>query len=105
MNIIAEPSFQIPEKLIAIYKKMEISPVGILNSYALNLISNKVQKYELENKYFEKKYLCSFHEFKNKIEGMKDDENFVWEDDLMDWEFAVENFELWQKTIKEIKNQ
>jgi hypothetical protein len=105
MNNIIEPAFQIPEKLIEVYKKMEISPLGILNNYALNQISNKLQKYELENKFFEKKYSCSFIEFKNKITAMKDKENFIWEDDLMDWEFAIENFELWQRTITEIKNQ
>jgi len=54
MNSIIESSFQIPEKLLGVYKKMEISPIGILNSYALDLISNKIQKYELENNLFEK---------------------------------------------------
>ena len=28
---------------------------------------------------------------------MEKEENFEWEDDLMDWEFAFENFRYWQK--------
>lgn len=28
---------------------------------------------------------------------MENEENFEWEDDLMDWEFAVENLSVWQR--------
>jgi len=36
---------------------------------------------------------------------MRNVENFEWEDDLMDWEFAVENLELWRKKVQEIDIQ
>jgi len=49
---------------------MEVSPVGLLKNYG-----------------------CAFEEFKHKVEGMKNEENFEWEDDLLDWGFAVENLE------------
>ena len=34
---------------------------------------------------------------------MEHEENFEWEDDLMDWEFAVENLTLWRKRLREIQ--
>ncbi|MEQ8168833.1 MAG: hypothetical protein ABRQ38_08030 [Candidatus Eremiobacterota bacterium] len=95
--------FQIPENLNNIYKLMEISPVGILRSYALNLIHGKISRYEVESRYFEKKYNCSFDEFKNRIESMEEEENFEWDDDFMDWKFAFENLLYWQKKLQELE--
>jgi hypothetical protein len=34
--------FEIPDKLKDIYRKIEVSPVGILRNYALNLIHSKI---------------------------------------------------------------
>ena len=39
----------------------------------------------------------NFREFEVRIENMENEENFEWEDDLMDWKFAVENLIYWQK--------
>jgi len=93
--------FEIPEKLRSLYKIMEVSPVGILKNYAMNLIYGKISKYEVENRTFEKKYRCSFEEFKKKIEYVEE-ENFEWEDDFMDWRFASENLLYWKKQMDEI---
>lgn len=98
-------NLEISGLLKSIYKEMEISPVGILRNYALNLVYSRAHKYEAENMHFEKKYGCKFSEFKQKIESMKNDENFEWEDDLMDWEFAVENLKYWQEKIQDIRNE
>ncbi|PIQ94176.1 MAG: hypothetical protein COY75_03815 [Nitrospirae bacterium CG_4_10_14_0_8_um_filter_41_23] len=95
--------FEIPDKLKNIYREMEISPAGLLKNYALNLVYGKIQKCEAENIFFEKKYGCTLREFKQKIKKMKNEENFEWEDDLMDWEFAVENVRYWQKKAQELK--
>lgn len=40
-----------------------------------------------------------------KVGSMEKEENFEWEDDLMDWEFAFENFRYWQKKAHEIKSE
>ena len=98
-------SFELPEKLKNIYTIMDVSPVGILRNYALNLIYGKVSKYEVEIRTFEKKYRCSFEEFKNKIELMDNEENFEWEDDFMDWQFASENLLYWKKKMDEIMSE
>ena len=96
--------FEIPEILTGIYKDMEVSPVGILKNYALSLIHNKLSKYEAENKFFEKKYSCSFEDFKNKIEAMEEEENFEWDDDFLDWKFAAENLICWKEKLQEVNS-
>lgn len=97
--------FDIPELLKGIYREMEISPIGLLKNYALNLICSKIHKYEAEDMHLNKKYNCSFEEFNRKIGHMKDKENFEWEDDLLDWEFAIENLEYWKRKAKEIQSK
>ncbi|TLD40541.1 MAG: hypothetical protein JETT_3178 [Candidatus Jettenia ecosi] len=83
--------FEIPDELMNIYKEMEVSPVGLLKNYALNLVNGKIHKYE--------------EEFRRKIDGMENEENFEWEDDLSDWEFAVENLEYWKKKAVELQRE
>lgn len=97
--------FEIPNKLKDIYREMEVSPMGLLKNYALTLIHGKIHKYEVENMHFEKKYGCTFEEFRHKVEGMRNEENFEWDDDLMDWEFAVENIKYWQKKAQELTGE
>ncbi len=104
MTIRLKEKFEIPDKLKNIYRDMEISPVGLLENYALNLVYSKIHKYEAENMYFEKKYGCVFEEFKHKVESVKNEENFEWEDDLVDWEFAAENLKYWQKKAQELQS-
>ena len=88
---------EIPESLSEIYREIAVSPINLLQNYALNHIRSKIQKYEAENSYFIKKYSCNLKDFKNMVESMENEENFTLEDDLMDWEFAVENLIFWQR--------
>ncbi len=103
MTAIVKEKFEISDTLVQLYQEMAVSPVTLLTNYALSHIHTKIQKYTAENAHFEKKHGCTFHEFKSKVDAMKDEENFEWEDDLMDWEFAVENLMLWRKRLQEIQ--
>ena len=94
MASIVRQSLDIPVTLANLYQELAISPVILLKNYALTQIYTLLQKYDVENRTFEDKYGCGFAEFKAKIDSMENDENFEWEDDLMDWEFAVENMKL-----------
>lgn len=105
MSTHLKEKFKIPDTIENIYREMEISPVGLLKNYALNLVYGKIHKYEAESRYFEKKYVCTFEEFKHKVDSMQDEEKFEWEDDLMDWEFAAENLTYWQKRAREIQSE
>mgnify|MGYP006306391937 CR=1 FL=1 len=95
---------EIPELLLNVYRDAAIRPLGILQNYALNLVQGKIHKYEAEDAHFRKKYSCDFHKFRADIEAMEDEENFEWEDDLMDWEFAAENLSVWQKKEQEVRS-
>ncbi len=96
-SVTIEKDFKIPNSIKDVYIEMDISPVSILKKYALNIIHGKIQKYEAENMVFEKKYKCRYDDFKSKVEKIKDDEVFEWDDDLMDWEFAINNLKHWQQ--------
>ncbi len=97
MASIAYKTLEIPAALAHLYQELAISPEMLLKNYALTHIYAMVQKYEVENTYFEGKYRCGFFNFQAKIEAMAAEENFEWEDDLLDWEFVMENLNLWAK--------
>lgn len=105
MSVHMKEDFEIPNKLMDIYRDMAVSPVGLLKNYALNLIYGKIHKYEVENVFFEKKYGQSYEAFKHKIENMEDEEHFEWEDDLNDWEFVVENLKYWKQKLDELQSE
>ncbi len=87
----------IPKPLLNIYQEMAMFPVDLLKNHALNMIRNKITQYKTEDMVFRKKYSCDFDKFKARIRAMDNEENFEWEDDLMDWEFAVTNQQLWRR--------
>ena len=95
MSATQSVGFEIPETLVRLYKDMAVSPVMLLKNYALTYISGMIQKFDLENRSFEQKYHCTLPEFQARLDAMEDEEHFEWEDDVMDWEFAVENLRLW----------
>jgi hypothetical protein len=104
MAFVTHEKLEIPTSLANLYQEMAVSPIMLLKNYALTHIYTMIQKYEVENTYFEKKYGCTFQEFKTKVERMENEENFEWEDDLMDWEFAVENLVVWKHKAEEVEN-
>ena len=86
-------NYRIPEAINKFYSDMHISPENILRGYAKSTIYSKIDKYKSESNLFERKYKCAYHQFKNRVETMENEENFLWEDDLMDWQFAVDNIQ------------
>ena len=58
MTLHVKEEFTISEKLKDVFMEMEVSPVGVLKNYALNLVYNKIHQYEAENGLFEKKFGC-----------------------------------------------
>lgn len=105
MSTQTKENFVIPDTLKNIYNEIAVSPMNLLKNYALNLIHSKIQKYEAENLYYKNKYDCTFEKFKQKVNDMKDNEVFEWEDDLMDWEFAIENLTYWKKKVEELQGE
>ncbi len=69
----------------------------------INPIFSKISKYEAEDKLFENKYSANFSTFKQQVDVMENTENYVWDDDLLDWEFAHQSLEYWQNKLNIIK--
>jgi hypothetical protein len=105
MSTQSKENFTIPDTLKNIYNEIAVSPMNLLKNYALNLIHSKIQKYEAENMYYKNKHDCAFEKFKQKVNDMNDNEIFEWEDDLMDWEFAIENVTYWKKKAEELQGE
>jgi hypothetical protein len=97
-------TYSIPEQLSAIYEKMEVSPLVVLNNYAKAHIQSKIQKYEAENSLLVNKYGLSFEEFRFKIEKETNVENFSVEEDLLDWQFIIENLRYWKDQLSGLKD-
>ncbi|MEW6665742.1 MAG: hypothetical protein AB1512_11050 [Thermodesulfobacteriota bacterium] len=55
------------------------------------LILAKIDKYESENTFFERKYKTSFEEFQERRKGKEGKEVYEEEDDYLDWRFARES--------------
>lgn len=91
---------EVPASLLSIYQEMAVSPVDLLKNYASGLIKEKINKYKAEDRNFMNKYACNFEQFKARVEAMENEENFEWEDDLMDWEFAIANIDLWRRKAR-----
>ncbi len=103
MAVARYETVNIPIALAHLYHDMAISPMTLLKNYALAQIAALLQKYQVENRYFETKYGCPFAEFQAKLAAQDNAENFEWEDDALDWEFAVENLRLWEQRAQEVE--
>ncbi len=66
---------------------------SFVKSQALLMMMAKIDKYESEDKFFERKYRMSFEDFRHKMEETKEKEDFEEEDDYLDWRFAKEVLE------------
>ncbi len=96
-------TLQIGDKLNNILRNEQINPENALREFALINLLNKKEKYLLEIKKFENKYKSNFSDFEKLIHSRKDEENFEIEDDLMDWEFAIECIKSLDEDLKKIE--
>lgn len=70
--------------------------------YFLNALS-KIEQYKAEVGFFEKKYKTDLKSFEKMIHKTKGKEDFIKENDLDDWVFAISALKWWSKKAKEIK--
>ncbi len=85
------------KEILSLYEEIGLSPIEPLRLYAEKYIKKKILRYENEVKFYERKYKATLEEMKN-CHG----EDFDFEDELMDWEFAWENLRYWQNKLKQL---
>lgn len=75
-----------------------------LREHVTLLALAKISRYEAECALFEAKYAESFSAFQQRIQAMKNEEDFAADDDLMDWEFAQRALLGWQEKLDAIRH-
>ncbi len=96
-------SIQIPQTMGEVYRELKISPQSLLQQYITSAVYGKINKYEAETLFFEKKYSSTYEAFSKKVNSMINQENYEWDDDLMDWEYAQEALLRWKQKLNAVK--
>jgi len=91
------------EKLNETAKSLGYSDVFTFASNHLRFhLMSKMEGYKQEVKLFEKKYKSDYTSFLKKVRKLKK-EDFEKEDDIMDWEWAVESINHLEKKLKSLQ--
>jgi len=76
---------------------------SFVKNQTLIMLMAKIEKFEMENKQFEKKYNMPFKKFQVQIEKLQNKEVFSEEDDYLDWRFATESMDRLKKQKLELE--
>jgi len=76
---------------------------SFVKNQALLMLMARIEKYEAENKRFEAKYHMAFNAFQEKVEGTQNEEMFTEDDDYLDWRFAKEAIDRFNKQKRELE--
>ena len=71
--------------------------------HAKILTMSKVEEYKNTIRFYENKYETRYKEFANNLKKMVNSEDFEKEDDLMEWRFAVECANMYEKELKDLE--
>jgi len=66
---------------------------SFVKNQALLLMLAKIEKYQAEDRLFEKKYKTNFEGLEEKIKNLRNEEVFEQEDDYLDWRYARESLD------------
>jgi AraC-like DNA-binding protein len=77
---------------------------SFVKNQVLLMMMAKIEKYESESRFFERKYHMSFEDFRQRIEKRKEDEVFEEEDDYLDWCFSKEVLEGLRRQKQELEH-
>ena len=75
----------------------------VLRGWALLTAMSRVEQYQAECEFLQKKHGKSLAEFERAAHAIKGREDFAAEDDLDDWAFAVEALRWWQSKVEELR--
>ena len=70
----------------------------------LLFVLSKIDQYKGEKEFFKNKYKKDFNVVEQEAHSIKGREDFKLEEDLEDWEFAIESLDYWEKEYQKIRN-
>ena len=77
---------------------------SFVKNQALMMMLAKLDKYESEYKFFERKYRMTFEDFQKQVRELKGNENFDEDDDYLDWRFVKETLEDLREKKQELEH-
>jgi len=80
------------------------SPNELLRDWSMITALSKVEQYQAECEYFQKKYGMTLGEFEAFLHGEKGKEDFEKEEDIADWEFSLKALEWWKEKVKDLQS-
>jgi hypothetical protein len=81
-----------------------VSRENVSRESALLFILAKIDQYKGEKEFFENKYGRDFYRLEQNTHSVKGREDFKLEEDLEDWEFAINSLEYWENEYHKIKS-
>jgi len=75
----------------------------LIKDVTLLFALSKIEQYQSECDYYQRKYEMSIKEFDSKIHKSKGKENFENEEDFEDWEFSSHALDWWKKRVSALK--
>lgn len=76
----------------------------VLREHVTLLALSRISRYEAECALFEANYAEPFDAFRQRIQAMKNQEDFQADDDLLDWEFAHRALLGWREKLDAIRH-
>jgi len=76
----------------------------LVQEWSLMVALTKVEQYQAECMYFQQKYQTSLADFEQRLHAVKGIEAFEKEEDLDDWEFAINSLKWWQARVQDMQN-
>lgn len=83
-------------------KSGEMNKDDLVKEISLLIALSKRDKYSLECKKLQQKYQMSFENFERLLHSQQNQEDYVKESDLDDWEFAISSQRWWEERIEEL---
>ena len=75
----------------------------VLRGWALLTAMSRVEQYQAECEFLQKKHGKSLAEFERSAHAIKGQEDFAVENAIDDWEFAAEALTWWQSKVEELR--
>ncbi len=74
----------------------------LIRDWTLMMALSRLEQYQAECEFFERKYNMTLEEFEHLAHEQKGQEDFEQEEDIEDWEFSAQALNWWQAKVEEL---